>query len=74
VLGLDVSLLVSLSRVCSTRTNAPTPPTLHNTCQISYPIHLLPPHCIQYTQVEYSCLLSFSYINMKMANGKCQNM
>ena len=24
-----------------------------------YPLHLVPPHCIQYTQVEYSYLLSF---------------
>ena len=22
---------------------------LHNTCEISYPLHLLPPHCIQPT-------------------------
>jgi len=32
---------------------------LHNTCDTSYPLHLLPPHCIQHTQVEYSCLLRF---------------
>ena len=28
-------------------------------CEISYPLHPLPPACIQPTQVEYSCLLSF---------------
>ena len=50
------------------------PPILHNTCEISYPLHLLPPHCIQYKQVEYSCLLSFSFINLKMANEKFRNM
>ena len=26
---------------------------------ISYRLHLLPPHCIQPTKVEYSCLLTF---------------
>jgi len=49
-------------------THVPTPPILHNTCEISYPLHLLPPRCIQPTQVECSCLLSFSFINLKMAN------
>jgi hypothetical protein len=32
---------------------------LHNTCEISYPLHLLPPQCIQPKKLEYSCLLSF---------------
>jgi len=30
--------------------------------------------CIQPTQVEYSFLLSFSFINLKVANQKCRNM
>jgi len=53
--------------------HVPTPPILHNTCEISYPLHLLPPHCIQPTQVECSCLLSSSFINVKMANEKGRN-
>ena len=57
----------------TTRTHVPTPPILHNTCEFSYPLNLLPPHCTQYTQVEYSCLLSFLFINLKMANEKCRN-
>ena len=43
-----------------TEPHVPTPPILHDTCKISYPPHLLPPHSIQPTYVEYSCLLSFS--------------
>jgi len=50
---------VNLDIAYSSRTPVPTPPILHNTCQISYPLHLVPPHCIQPTEVEYSCLLSF---------------
>jgi len=38
------------------------------------PTSLLPPHYIQYTQVECKCLLSFSFINLKIANEKCRNM
>ena len=37
----------------------PTPPFLHNTCEISYPLHPWPPHCTQPTQVECSCLPMF---------------
>ena len=48
----------------------PIPPILHNTCEISYPLHLLPPHCKQYTQVEYSCLLSVFISQPK--DGQCQ--
>ena len=32
-----------------------------------YPPHLLPPHSIQPANVEYSCLLSFFNLNLKMA-------
>ena len=45
----------------NSRTHVPTPPILHNKCEISYPLHLLPPHCIQHTQVEYNCLLRFFF-------------
>ena len=38
----------------------PTPPTLHNTCEISYKPHLLPSHYIQRTQIECNCLWSLS--------------
>jgi len=33
--------------------------TQHNTCVISYPLHPWPPHCVQPTQVECSCLPMF---------------
>ena len=32
---------------------------VHNTCEISYLLHPWPPHCIQPTQVECSCLPMF---------------
>jgi len=48
-----------------------TPPILHNICEISYPLQLLPPHCIK---VKCSYLLNFSFINLKMANEKGRNM
>jgi len=35
------------------RNHVPTPPILHNTCKNSYPLHLLPPHCIQHKQAAY---------------------
>jgi len=33
----------------NSRTHVPTPPILHNACEVSYTLHLLPPHCIQPT-------------------------
>jgi len=50
--------------------HVPTPPILHNTCEISYQFHLLPPRCIQPTQVEYSCLQSFFIYQHE--DGQCK--
>jgi len=41
------------------RTQVSTPPFLHNTCEISYPLHPWPPYFIQPTQIECSCLPMF---------------
>jgi len=46
-------------RIKYSRTHVRTPPFLHNICEISYPLHPWPPHCIQPTQVECSCLPMF---------------
>jgi len=54
---------INLDIAYNSRTHVPTPPILHNTCKISYPLHLLPPHCIQHTQVEYSWLVSFFHLS-----------
>ena len=42
----------------------------YTTCQISFPLHILPPLCIQPTQVKCNCLLSFWIIILKMASEK----
>ena len=38
-------------------------------CEISFPLDLLPPHCIQPTQVKCSCLLSF-FFNYQPEDGQ----
>jgi len=40
----------------------------YTTCEISFPLHILLPHCIQPTQVKCSCLLSF--FNYQPEDGK----
>ena len=57
-------------RIKYSRTHVPTPPFLHNTCEISYPLHPWPPPCIQPTQVECSCLPMF--LIYQPEDGQCK--